>query len=168
MRELDLLRLGNQRKLQKVLASVLEEDALAVIEAEIQRNVTDLYGLGLQHYHFAVLQPPRHWRQKVSRLYYAAYNVSRSVRLYVYGEYSIDSSDHKRVGHLPDDLPDQARFSNQLQVLRADRNTADYDHSSKAGDLVIAPASAAVVVRDFLAEVKNYLQGKGLTVRGRP
>ena len=168
MKTSDLLKLGNPRMVKKNLAAILQEDALAAIESEIERNVTDLYRLGLQHYRFAVSQPPQRWRQKVSRLYYAAYSVSRSVRLYVSGEYSTESGDHKNVGKLPDDFPNKARFSNQLSVLREDRNTADYDHISQARDLVISPSNATLLVKEFLTDVKSYFQGRGLTVRGRP
>ena len=168
MNRSDLLKLGNPRKVKQNLASILPDDALAAIESEIEKNATNLYRLGLEHYRFAVSQPRQRWRQKVSRLYYAAYSVSRSVRLYVSGEYSHDSNDHQNIGRLPNDFPNRSRFSNQLSVLRADRNTADYDHLSQARDLVISPANAALLVEEFLTEVRNYLNDRGLTIRGRP
>ena len=164
----NLLNLGNPWKVKQNLTSILTEDALAAIESEIEKNATDLYRLGLEHYRFAVSQSPQRWRQKVSRLYYAAYSVSRSVRLYVSGEYSNEPNDHKNIGRLPDDFPNRSRFSNRLSVLRADRNTADYDHLSHARDLVISPTNAALLVEEFLTEVKNYLNDRGLIVRGSP
>ena len=164
----NLLHLGNPRKMKQTLASILPEDALAAIESEIEKHVKDLYRLGLQHFRFAISQPPRHCRKKASRLYYAAYNVSRSVRLYVHGEYSIEAGDHGKVGQLPDDFPNKATFSNQLRLLREDRNTADYDHVSQARTLVLSPSDADLLVKNFLTAGKYYLHGRGLTVRGKP
>jgi hypothetical protein len=84
---------------------------------------------------FAARQNNRWWRQKISRLYYGAYNVSRAVRLCVSGEFSDDSTDHKRIGDLPADFPNQALYKNRLNSLRDDRNLCDYDHTARAADL---------------------------------
>lgn len=168
MKSSNLLNLGNLRKVKENLTSILNPDALDAIEAEIKRHSVELCGLGFQHYRFAVKLPRQHWRQKVSRLYYAAYAVSRALRLYVLGEYSRDRKDHQRIGQLPADFPDRSRLANKLSVLRDDRNTCDYDHASRAADLLIPTSEAVQLVRDFLAETKSYLKAKGLDIRGGP
>ncbi len=168
MKSSNLLNLGNARKVKENLTSILNQDALDAIEAEIERHSVELWSLGLQHYRFAVKLPRQLWRQKVSRLYYAAYSVSRARRLYVAGEYSTESKDHQKIGHLPDDFPNRGRFANQLSVLHDDRNTCDYDHASRAADLLIPTSEAVQLVRDFLAETKSYLKAKGLDIRGGP
>ena len=132
MKSPHLLRAApNVRKLKDNLINVVTADAISAIETEIRTNVAQLYALGLNHYYFAARQNNRSWRQKISRLYYAAYNVSRAVRLCVSGEYSIDSSDHKKIDTLPDDFPNRNRYANRLTVLRDDRNLCDYDHTAK-------------------------------------
>ena len=72
---------GNVRKLKDNLVNVVDGAAISAIEDEICVNVIQLYALGRTHYFFALRQNNRSWRQKISRLYYAAYNVSRAVRL---------------------------------------------------------------------------------------
>lgn len=163
----NFLDLGNPRKVKAHLEDILDQDALDLIEQEIQRNSIDLYNLGLHHYRFAVRLPSNYWRQKVSRFYYAAYAVSRSIRLYVNGYHSTDVKDHQRIGELPDGFPQNNRFSNKLSILREDRNTCDYDHESRASDLLISSSDAAELVKDFLIEAKKYLDGRGLHIRGR-
>jgi hypothetical protein len=79
---------GNVRKLKDNLVNVVDTLAIAAIEAEICANAAQLYALGRNHYRFALRQNNRAWRQKISRLYYAAFNVSRAVRLCVNGDYS--------------------------------------------------------------------------------
>ncbi len=163
-----LLSLGNPRKVKENLSDILEADALNAIEIEIENNVQSLYTLALSQFRFAKKQPPIHWRQKVSRLYYAAYNGSKAVRLYVCGEYSTDVKDHKKIGNFPKDFPRRSTYSNQLSVLREDRNLADYDHASSARDLTNSTSESFDTVTDFLRDVYEYLSKKGLTLRGKP
>lgn len=160
-----LLELGNARKVKKHLAAILDDDALVAIEREIEGNVRQLRRLAGSHYRFAVAQPPAHWRQKVSRLYFAAYAGSRAVRLYVEGHFSTEVKDHKKIGDLPDDFPLQPTYANRLEIMREDRNLADYDHTSRAPDLAIASSDAARLVGDFLSDVDSYLRGKGLRAK---
>jgi len=159
-----LLNLGNPRKVKYELSSILDKSALETIENEIARNAISLFSVGLGHYRFAMKQTAPNWRQKVSRLYYSAYSVSRAVRLFTSGEYSTDVGDHQRFDKLPDDFPSKARFANQLAVLREDRNTCDYDHKCHARDLVLGTRNAALLVKDFLEKAENYLKNKGLKV----
>jgi hypothetical protein len=163
MKSPHLLRAGaNVRKVKDNLVNVVDATAISAIEAEICTNVAQLYALGRGHYYFAVRQNNRSWRQKISRLYYAAYNVSRAVRLCVNGEYSIDSSDHKRIEVLPDDFPNRNRYANRLGVLRDDRNLCDYDHTAKLTDLVVNVSDAAELVQQFLKDAHRYLKQRGV------
>jgi hypothetical protein len=155
---------ANVRQLQKNLVNVVDAAAIGAIEAEICANVVQLYRLGRQHYSFAIRQHNRSWRQKISRLYYGAYNVSRAVRLCVSGEFSDDSSDHKKIGALPGDFPNQATYANRLSVLRDDRNLCDYDHTALLADLLLDVDSSVRLVDDFLLDARSYLRNRGVTV----
>jgi hypothetical protein len=137
-----LLAAGNLQKLKLNLVNVIDDNAIKAIEAEICGNAAKLYLLGKQHYVFAIKQNKNAWRQKISRLYYGAYNVSRAVRLCVSGEYSTDAGDHKKIGSLPSDFPNQAIYSNRLTALRDDRNLCDYDHTARCADLSILVADS--------------------------
>jgi hypothetical protein len=154
----------NVRQLKHNLVNVIDAAAIGAIEAEICANVIQLYRLGRHHYSFAIRQHNRSWRQKVSRLYYGAFNVSRSVRLCVNGEFSEDSSDHKKIGALPDDFPNQATYANRLSVLRDDRNLCDYDHTALSADLVLDVDSSVQLVEDFLRDAQSYLRQRGVNV----
>lgn len=143
---------------------VVDAGAISAIETEICVNVAQLYVLGRSHYHFAVRQNNRSWRQKISRLYYAAYNVSRAVRLCINGEYSVDSSDHKRIETLPDDFPNRNRYANRLGALRDDRNLCDYDHTARLTDLVVGVNDAAELVQQFLKDAQGYLKRRGVNL----
>lgn len=159
-----LLASANVRRLHSNLVGVLRPAVLAAIEAEIGTNVTQLYALGRYHFLFAKRQHNRDWRQKVSRLYYGAYNVSRAVRLCVQGDYSMDSSDHKKVDNLPDDFPNKNTYANRLNVLREDRNLSDYDHSARSDDLVYRIEDSDEIVGKFLRDARKYLRGRGVNV----
>jgi hypothetical protein len=164
MRSPHLLNLGNCRKVKSNLIGILDSVAIGCIEAEIESNAIGLFKLARSHYSFAVRQPSPHWRQRISRLYYAAYNTARAVRLYVAGEYSTHVKDHQKLEELPDDFPNRSRYVNQLSVLREDRNTCDYDHTSKASDLVLGTGNSTELVRDFLDDAGAYLRSKGMIV----
>ena len=160
-----LLRAGaNVRKIKESLVDIVDAQAISAIEAEICANVAQLYSLGQSHYYFALRQNNRAWRQKISRLYYAAYNVSRAVRLCVSGDYSIDSSDHKKVETLPEDFPNKNKYTNRLGVLREDRNLCDYDHTAKLSDLVVGIIDASELVQQFLKDSGGYLKRRGVTL----
>ncbi len=155
---------ANVRRLKDNLVNVVDGVAIEAIEAEIRTNVSQLYALGRNHYFFAVRQNNRSWRQKISRLYYAAYNVSRALRLCVNGEYSIDSSDHKKIESVPDDFPNKNKYANRLGVLREDRNLCDYDHTAKIGDLVVGIRDSIELVEQFLKDAESYLKHRGVNL----
>jgi len=162
MRRPSLLNLGNIRKVQANLAPILDEAALEQIETEIQRNVSELMDLAMHHYRFAKGQPNPFWRQRISRLYYAAYNAARAVRLFVSGEYSTDGKDHQKFSQLPEDFPNRQRYVAELPVLREDRNTCDYDHLSSASSLTLGSKQSTELVHGFLLDVRHYLKAKGM------
>ena len=129
---------------------MVDVTAIHAIEAAICANALQLYLLGRDHYDFATRQNRRAWRQKVSRLYYAAFNVSRAVRLCVSGDYSTELGEHKKIESLPDDFPNRNKYFNRLGVLRDDRNLCDYDHTAGISDLVVGPAEATELVGEPL------------------
>jgi hypothetical protein len=159
-----LLAAGNLKKLKLNLVDVIDDNAIQAIEEEICCNAAKLYLLGKHHYIFATKQNKNAWRQKVSRLYYGAYNVSRAVRLCVSGEYSGESGDHKKIGDLPKDFPTRASYSNRLTALRDDRNLCDYDHTARCADLSIGVAESVELVDEFLKDTRAYLGQRGVKI----
>lgn len=164
MKSPHLLHLGNPRKVKENLAGLLDAAALLRIENEIENNTARLLELARVHYRFAIRQSSPQWRHKVSRFYYAGYHAARALRLYVHGEYSTEVKDHHKFDKLPNDFPGLSRYTNQLAVLRGDRNTCDYDHLSRAGDLILGTRGAHELVSDFMRDVTQYLRDRGLRV----
>jgi hypothetical protein len=165
MKSPHLLRAAtNVRKLKENLVTVIDPRAIGAIEVEICVNVAQLYALGRSHYLFALRQSNRSWRQKISRLYYGAYNVSRAVRLCAAGEFAMDSSDHKKIEGLPDDFPHRDSYGNRLGVLRDDRNLCDYDHTAKLHDLVVGVDEAVELTEVFLRDARSYLRRRGVKI----
>ncbi len=159
-----LLYLGNPRKVKEHLSDLLDSAALDLIEREIERNTILLLTLANEHFRFAIRQPTRHWRQKVSRFYYSGYSAARALRLYIRGEYSTDVKDHQRFDRLPDEFPGRARYINQLTMLREDRNMCDYDHLSTLNDLAIGLRETRILVHEFINDTTQYLHNRGLRV----
>jgi hypothetical protein len=159
-----LLTATNVRRVKNNLVNVIDAAAIGAIETEICTNCAQLYALGRNHYLFARRQSNRDWRQKVSRLYYGAYNVSRAVRLCVNGEYSTEASDHKKIDTIPDDFPNKNTYANRLGVLRDDRNLCDYDHTGILSDLILMPTDALQLVTDFLRDARVYLGQHGVEI----
>lgn len=157
-----LLLVGNPQRLIANVEHLISVRACAQLKHEIDRNVKALFSLGEQHFQFAQTLPPLYWRHKISRLYYGAYNVDRAVRLKLDGSYSTDGTDHKNIGQLPAKFPDQAKYANQLKVLREDRNLADYSHDSVENDLIISVGDANSLVADFFRDARGYLKTLGV------
>lgn len=162
----DFINIGNPRKIKGILTGIIDQAALEAIESEIRKNTQQLFDLSLYHYRFAKTLGAPQWRQKISRFYYAGYSASKAVRYFSTGHHSAEGSDHKKVGDLPSDFPSMSTFGNKLIVLRDARNTCDYDHSSKASDLIISTAESFALIRDFLSETKSYLSSRGMPVKG--
>lgn len=143
---------------------MLDAAAIGAIDAEISKNVAQLYLLGKNHYLFARRQDNREWRQKISRLYYASYNASRAVRLFETGDFATDVSDHKKIEMIPPDFPNRNTYANRLGVLRGDRNLCDYDHTASQEDLALGINESVELVADFLRDAQIYLEGRGVTI----
>ena len=157
-----LLLAGNPKRLRANLVHILNGAALKAIDAEIDSNIKGLVRLGQEHQAFANGLPNLHWRQIVSRSYYAAYSFSRAVRLCHDGHYSTEVADHKALGDLPKGFQDQNRYANKLPLLRDDRNLCDYDHSATLADLAIPIDEARQLVSDFLKDATVYLIAQGV------
>ena len=142
------------------LVHLLDGPAMQSIDEEIGRNVRQLFALGEDHYDFGK-RSAKNWRQAVSRTYYGAYAVWRAIRLYVQGSYSTDPGEHKKIDQLPDDFPNKSTYSNQLKVLREDRNVCDYDHAADEGDLVLGTKESLDLVLRFTDDARSYLERKG-------
>ncbi len=122
-----------------------------------------LYKLGRHHLLFAKrIHYSGDWRQKISRGYYCCYNISKAIRLIYSGEYSQESSDHKKIGELPDDFNRQSFWSNFLIQYRSDRNLADYDHGKNCRELKMTPKNYLIQTDKFLHDAKTYLVNRGV------
>lgn len=157
---------GNPRELQQRLKPFIGKKAASKIEIDLKRQARRLYILGKYHFNFARRQAlPRDWRQVVSRAYYAAYSVSRAIRLMETGEFSRDVKDHQRFDRLPNAFRQVAMYSNKLELMRDDRNICDYDHSAQVSDLTSTPPDTLRLVAQFMLDAKAYLLTKGLKVK---
>lgn len=159
-----LLAAPNVYDLRDNLVHLLPPASIQAITAEITANVVAVYRMGEQYLQFAKRLPPAEWRHRVSRYYYAAYAISRSVRFQLDGDWSQSPGEHKNVGAMPNGFPNQNKYTNRLAVLRRDRNLADYDHACTPGDLVIAVADAEALVDEFAKDARTFLGYKGIIV----
>ncbi len=157
-----LLASSNPMKMIQNLDHILEQQELAKLTAELNRNVGLLFALGQTHFDFAAAISNQFWRQKISRLYYAVYNVRRSVALKHSGAFSTDNSDHKNVEQLPDSFTNRDSHIINLRNLREDRNLADYNHFATVTDLVISPDNALAFATQFIADSKTFLVALGV------
>jgi hypothetical protein len=165
MRSPHLLLAGNNP--QKVMLNIrplISGRSAKSLEDELKRNVRGLFRLGEEHFRFAKGVAPVDWRQRISRAYYGAYNVARAVRLDYDGSYSRDSSDHQKIDQLPAGFPNLATYTNNLRLLRDDRNLCDYDHTALESELVRTPADTLRLVEDFLRDARAYFRGRGIRV----
>lgn len=152
---------SNPRKLIDRLSSLLNDSAIERLELAFDNNVRALLDLAHEHYRFSVAHARSHWRQRVSRLYYAAYNARRAVNLHSSGHFSQEVSDHRK-SKLPDDFPARQRYEERLGNLRNDRNLADYAHFAEEEDLLLEPSDSNQLVQDFLNDSIDYLNNRGL------
>lgn len=153
---------SNVRAMLVNLAHCIPPSAITDLEKEVARQSQLLFKLGVSHYRFASKQPTFHWRQKISRLYYGAYNCKRAVQLFTEGSFRMDSSDHQTVSKLPDGFPNRSTYEVRLRALREDRNLADYNHESKAADLAHKTADSQAMVDSFISDARKFLKSKGL------
>jgi len=146
------------------LRHILDTKACNVIQHEIDKNVKALFGLGEEHFRFAKQTQKKLWRQRISRLYYGAYNVRRAVELHTEGIYRTDASDHKNMHNIPDTFPNQDKYKSRLVNLRDDRNLADYDHDAGEPDLILTQDTAETLVADFIKDARDFLENRGVNV----
>ena len=157
-----VLLIGNPYTTINNLKGILDEVALENIKKAVVLEVRLLFELGIDHYSFAKSVDRKYWRQKVSRLYYAAYNIRRAVQLQDNGKYSTDVSDHKDIDNLPSGLNQRTIHGAVLKQLRDDRNLADYSHLGKEEDLFATTKELEQKVEEFLTDSKNYLKDAGI------
>lgn len=159
---------GNHFKLVKNLSHILSDVELNKIIEEANRNAKELYDLGLSHFEFAKTIDKKFWRQKISRLYYAAYNLKRAMALVTDGSFSTDSSDHQKIDQLPQGFggEDRVAISQCLKQLRDDRNLADYSHRANENDLIYTVIYYQGFVDEFFNLVTAYLISKGVIENG--
>lgn len=156
----DFLKI-NPRKVIRCLKGIVSEAELNKIEEELKKHIKKLVRLGEAHLRYANnLNGAGSWRQRVSRAYYACYSLSKAIRLAEDGIYSTDSSDHKKIGSLPNDFDDKPTWENKLTQFRADRNIADYDHSATEKELEVTSGTYLSDATLFTKKAKEYLKGK--------
>lgn len=159
-----LLASSNPEKLIRNLIGILEQSALDKIRAEIDLNVKLLFQLGETHFRFATSINKSEWRQRISRLYYASYNVRRALILKYNGSYSTDIEDHKKIDDLPDEMNNASTYKSKLKNMREDRNLADYSHTADVADLLIPIDESEDLVREFIKDSKDYLNKYGVAL----
>jgi hypothetical protein len=159
-----LLASNNPQRLLANLAGILTYTELAKIHAELDRNTVALFHLGESHLAFCGHIAASEWRQRISRYYYAAYNIKRAVSLNFDGSFSTDASDHAKIDVLPDGFPNAATYATRLKNLRDDRNLADYSHLASSSDLLISADEAEKLVTQFKDDSRAFLASRGLAV----
>lgn len=163
MRSPHLLLAGsNCRKLLENLRGVIDAANCTFIENEIDRNTVALFRFGEEHFTFAKAIHRAHWRQKISRYYYGAYNIRRAIQLHTDGTFKTDVSDHRNIDAFPSLFPNSSTYKVQLVALRDDRNLADYGFESVETDLVLSLQDADALVMSFITDAKAYLTSRGL------
>ncbi|RJP19036.1 MAG: hypothetical protein C4527_27900 [Candidatus Omnitrophota bacterium] len=159
-----LLAASNTLQMLENIKQILNQDALNAVQVEIDKNVIELFSLGEAHYLFAKQTDKRYWRQRISRFYYGVYNIRRSIQLHFSGVYTTDISDHKKIDVLPDQFPNASQYRQRLKDLREDRNLADYDHTASENDLLFTQDKWEFLVSAFLADARDFLKGRGITL----
>lgn len=157
-----LLASGNPQRLLRNLTHILTAEELQKINGAILSEGRALYALGQSHFTFAMSLPTSEWRQNISRLYYAAYNVKRALTLMSDGGFSTDSGDHQKIDMLPDSIENKEIYKARLKTLRDDRNLCDYSHLATENDLLINVADARTLVTNFMSDSKQFLLDKGV------
>lgn len=158
-----LLASSNSHQMLANLRHILDATACDAIQDEININVKLLFELGESHHAFAKQSSRQYWRQRISRLYYGAYNIRRAVNLHESGSFRTDVDDHKKT-ELPFSLGNASTYTVRLRDLREDRNLSDYDHTAKESDLVLTQDEADLIVTNFLDDARVYLVSRGVSL----
>lgn len=162
-----ILELGNHAEVLRLLKKMAGKSKFNWYHDNVRETGRSWFLLAAQHLRVAhrLDGQPRNWRAVVSRSYYAAYNVSRTVRYLVNGFVKFDASDHTIVGDLPKDFPQRALWSTFLVDLRKDRNIADYEPwAGVRATLSQEPRITLDKVKQFTKESKEYLRTKGIKI----
>jgi hypothetical protein len=159
-----LLASGNPVRMIHNISHLISKKQIGLLTAELDKNASELFSLGLGHFTFAATINDAEWRQKISRLYYAAYNVRRALALKDSGAFATDSSDHKNVDQLPQRMENREAHISKLRNLRDDRNLADYSHTAVIDDLLIPPGEAFQFVVQFIEDGRTFLTTHGVAV----
>lgn len=159
-----VLLIGNPYSTINNLQGILIENEIEKIKSAVKKEVQLLYLLGQDHFHFAKSINHSIWRQKVSRLYYAAYNTRRSVQLQDSGKYSTDVSDHKDIDNLPQNISNRIIHGSMLKKLRDDRNLADYSQNGNVDDLFATTQELEEQVEQFINDCRTYLTASGISL----
>jgi hypothetical protein len=154
----------NPLKMIRNLAGILRDNELEKIRREIDHNVISLYRLGESHFLFSKTIPTTEWRQKISRLYYGAYNVRRAIMLKHDGSFTTESSDHQKVEIIPESLENHSLYKIKLKNLRDDRNIADYSHLAVVTDLIIGVDEADALVGNLFTDAKKFMTAHGIEI----
>lgn len=158
-----LLASSNSHRMLTNLRHILDQAACNAIQSEIDQNAKLLFHLGESHYLFAKQLGRQHWRQRISRFYYGAYNIRRAVSFHENGSFGTEVDDHKKT-ELPRSLNNSSTYTNQLRVLRDDRNLSDYDHTAVEDDLVLSQDESEAFVEGFLSDARAYLISRGVAL----
>lgn len=154
---------SNPYKIADMLSSILPQPEINKILSFAYNHVKMLMKLATQQLNYAKsIKSRKAWRQKISRAYYACYNASKAIRLADSGYYSQESSDHKKIGELPNTFNNKTYWEDFLKKFRSDRNLADYDHVSLSKDLEYSPTTYLNEATNFINEARNYLINKGI------
>lgn len=95
-----LLASSNSHRMLTNLRHILDQAACNAIQSEIDQNAKLLFHLGESHYLFAKQLGRQHWRQRISRFYYGAYNIRRAVSFHENGSFGTEVDDHKKQNFL--------------------------------------------------------------------
>jgi hypothetical protein len=163
LHELELLkRWGNHGEFLRKLRDLGLTSDLHIFERHVKTVGLAWFSLGRLHLADArVLLAGGATRGTYSRAYYAAYNLSKSVRFLVCGYVSLKGDDHKQIGGLPDDFPNASQWASDLESLYEDRLRADYDNwMDTAVRYKRCPADCVDVASRFENEAATYLAAK--------
>lgn len=166
--ELELLkRWGNHAEFARKLDELALRSDLPTLKGYVGTVATAWFRLGIDHLEDATKSLSiGAQRSSYSRAYYAAYNISKSIRFAVKGFVSLKGDDHKSVGDLPDDFPDSVVWSSRLVRLYENRLRADYDNwQDTASAYTATPRECVEDANGFRKAGSAYLLTKfGLAV----
>lgn len=105
-------------------------------------------------------EPPQ-YRDAISRYYYAAYHAFRAAAYHEHG--GDDHQEHSALpSHLPDGIPNQDQWRNDLKDARLTRNRADYEVFPKSDTAWQDDCMrVADIARRSIPVVRSFLRAEG-------